>query len=84
MAFRMRSASSITAEPAALSVAPVPACQPSKCPPSITTSEASFGSLPGISPTTLKAFRSSVWKLFWTSTSRLTGTFFSSVRTMRL
>ena len=36
----MRIASIITAEPAALSVAPVPACHESKCAPSITISSA--------------------------------------------
>ena len=41
----------ITADPAALSVAPVPACHESKCAPIITTSSAL--SVPGISPTML-------------------------------
>ena len=41
-----RGTSSITAEPAALSVAPVPLSQESKCAPSITTSSAL--SVPGI------------------------------------
>ena len=52
-ALRMRIASSITAEPAALSVAPVPLCQPSKCAPSMTISSAL--SVPGISAMTLIA-----------------------------
>ena len=47
----MRIASIITAEPAALSVAPVPACHESRWPPSITTS--SFLSVPGSSAMTL-------------------------------
>ena len=38
VACRMRRASIITALPAPLSVAPVPVCHESKCPPSITTS----------------------------------------------
>ena len=54
---RIRIASIITAEPAALSVAPVPVCQESKWAPSITISSAL--SVPGISPTMLKAFESS-------------------------
>jgi hypothetical protein len=54
LVFRMRMASIITAEPAALSVAPVPECQESKCAPIITTSSAL--SVPGISAITLKAF----------------------------
>ena len=52
-----RIASIMTAEPAALSVAPVPVCHESKCAPSITTSSAL--SVPGSSPTMLKALRSS-------------------------
>ena len=40
VAFRMRIASIITADPAALSVAPVPVCHESKCAPSITSSSA--------------------------------------------
>ena len=51
LAFRMRIASSIAADPAALSVAPVEACHESKCAPSITISSAL--SVPRISPTTL-------------------------------
>ncbi len=51
----MRIASIITAEPAALSVAPVPPAQESKCAPSITTSSAL--SVPGISAMMLKEFR---------------------------
>jgi hypothetical protein len=47
----MRIASSIVAEPIALSVAPVRECHESMWPPSITTSWAL--SLPGISATTL-------------------------------
>src|SRR5258705_227091 len=47
----MRTASMHTADPAALSVAPVPECHESKCAPSITIS--SFRSVPGISATTL-------------------------------
>ncbi len=43
----MRTASMATATPAALSVAPVPACQESRWPPTITTSPAL--SVPGIS-----------------------------------
>ena len=45
-------ASIITADPAALSVAPVPACHESKCAPSITTSSAR--SVPGSSPSRVK------------------------------
>ena len=48
-AFRMRITSIATAEPAALSVASVPSGNPSKCPPSITTSSRRAGSVPGIS-----------------------------------
>ena len=51
LCFRIRIASIIAADPAALSVAPVDACHESKCAPSITTSSAL--SVPGISPTTL-------------------------------
>ncbi len=54
---RMRTASIITADPAALSVAPVPECHESKCAPSMTSSSAL--SVPGISPTTLKDMGSS-------------------------
>ncbi len=79
-AFRMRSASSITAEPAALSVAPVPPCQPSKCAPSITISSAL--SVPGNSAMTFMPAWSSVI-VFLIVSSTLTGTFFSSVRTSR-
>ena len=46
VALRMRIASIITAEPAALSVAPVPVCHESKCAPSITSSSALF--VPGM------------------------------------
>ena len=53
MAFKMRIASIITAEPAALSVAPVPACHESKCAPIITTSSFKRGSVPSISAMTL-------------------------------
>ena len=56
VAFRMRIASIITAEPAALSVAPVPVCHESKWAPSMTISSAL--SVPGSSPMMLKAFRS--------------------------
>ena len=45
--FRMRTASIQAATPAALSVAPVPPCQESRCAPSITTSP--LGSVPGSS-----------------------------------
>ena len=54
LTFSSRIASIITADPAALSVAPVPVCHESKCPPIITTSSAL--SVPGSSATTLKAF----------------------------
>ena len=47
IAFRMRAASIIVAQPIALSVAPVAPCHESRCPPSITTS--SCLSVPGIS-----------------------------------
>ena len=47
----MRMASMATEQPAALSVAPVPLCHESMCPPSITIS--SFRSVPGISATVL-------------------------------
>ncbi len=50
-ALRMRTASIATETPAALSVAPVPLCQESMCPPSMTSS--SFRSVPGISATVL-------------------------------
>ena len=46
---RMRMASTITMQPEALSVAPVPPCQESKWAPSRTISSLSFGSVPGIS-----------------------------------
>ena len=55
--FSRRMASSITPEPAPLSVAPVPECQESKCAPIITTSSFSRGSVPGISPTMLNEER---------------------------
>ena len=80
-AFRMRIASIITAEPAPLSVAPVPLCHESKCAPSITISSAL--SVPGSSAITLNA----VWLgvvVFLTFSSTVTGTFLSSVRAMRL
>ncbi len=51
LCLRMRIASIIAADPAALSVAPVEACHESKWAPSITISSAL--SVPGISPTTL-------------------------------
>src|SRR5579871_5665127 len=51
-ALRMRTASMATEQPVALSVAPVPPCQESKCAPSMTIS--SFLRPPSISPTTLK------------------------------
>ena len=54
---RIRIASIMTAEPAALSVAPVPECHESKCAPSMTTSSAL--SVPAISPTTLNEVGSS-------------------------
>ena len=47
--FKMRMTSMATIEPAPLSVAPVPAAQESRCPPTITTSSFSLGSVPGIS-----------------------------------
>ena len=53
-AFRMRITSSATIEPAPLSVAPVPAIQLSRWPPTMTTSSFSLGSVPGISATVLK------------------------------
>ena len=56
IALRMRTASITTALPAALSVAPVPACHESRCAPSMTTS--SFLSLPGISAIVSLALRS--------------------------
>ena len=77
LCFRIRIASIITADPAALSVAPVPPCHESKCAPSITTSFAL--SVPGSSATTLKDIGSS-WNVFLMSRSILTGIFFSSVR----
>ena len=46
-------ASIAAADPAPLSVAPVPVCHESKWPPSITTSSRSAGSVPGISAMTL-------------------------------
>ena len=51
IAFRMRRASIMTAEPAALSVAPVPGCHESRWAPTITISP--FLSVPGSSATTL-------------------------------
>jgi hypothetical protein len=80
LCFRIRIASIITAEPAALSVAPVPPCQESKCAPSMTISSAL--SLPGISPMTLNDEVSS-WNVFLMSASIFTGIFLSSVRRMR-
>ena len=53
-AFRIRITSSATTEPAPLSVAPVPAIQLSRWPPTITTSSFSLGSVPGISATVSK------------------------------
>ena len=47
IAFRIRAASIIVAQPIALSVAPVADCHESRWPPSITIS--SFLSVPGIS-----------------------------------
>ena len=60
-------ASIITAEPAALSVAPVAACHESKCAPSITTSAAL--SVPGISAITLNDCAVSSWNVFHTLSS---------------
>ena len=57
MALRMRAASIITAQPMALSVAPVAECHESRWPPSITTS--SFLSDPAISEMVLYAVRPS-------------------------
>ena len=71
LALRMRIASSIAAEPAALSVAPVDACHESKCAPSITTSSAL--SVPRISPTTLNIGGFGVNVLLM-SASTMTGT----------
>ena len=51
--FKIRSASIMTAEPDALSVAPVPECHESKCAPIITISSFNIGSVPGISAITL-------------------------------
>ena len=53
--FRMRTASMATMVPAPLSVAPVPAIQLSRWPPTITTCSFRRGSVPGISATVLKA-----------------------------
>ena len=78
----MRIASIIAAEPAALSVAPVPECHESKCAPSITTSSAL--SVPGSSATMLKLSSVSSVKRFWTFSSTCTGTLPSSSRRMRL
>ena len=50
-ALRMRTTSMATETPAPLSVAPVPLCQESMWPPSMTSS--SFRSVPGISATVL-------------------------------
>ena len=78
----MRIASIITAEPAALSVAPVPECHESKCAPSITTSAAL--SVPGSSATMLKASSESPTKRFCTFSSSCTGTLPATSRVMRL
>ena len=51
LAFRIRIASIMIAEPAALSLPPVAPCHESKCAPSMTISAAL--SVPGISATTL-------------------------------
>ena len=80
---RRRIASIITAEPAALSVAPVPPCHESKWPPIITTSSLSAGSVPGISAITLNEFGSSSKNRFVISMSSATGTFLARVRAMR-
>ena len=82
VALRIRIASIITAEPAALSVAPVPVCHESKWAPSITSSSAL--SVPRISPITLNAPASPWGKLLRISISSATGIFLARMRTMRL
>ena len=79
---RMRIASIITADPAALSTAPTPACHESKCAPSITTSSAL--SVPGISATMLNMFWSASWNELLTSTSIVTGVPLPTIRARRL
>ena len=80
--FRIRITSIITALPAPLSVAPVPACQESKCAPIITNS--SFFLPPGISPTILAEFTSVSEACTFSDTRTCTGVFFSMMRAMRL
>ena len=80
--FRMRMTSIITALPAPLSVAPVPACQESKCAPIITTSSAFLP--PGISPTMLAEFTSASEACALSDTRTRTGVFFSMMRAIRL
>ena len=84
-ALRMRNASIIDPAPVALSVAPVPACHESKCPPMSTISSLSLGSVPGISAMMLKPFGVvSSWNFTRTSSSTLTGTPLSRMRTILL
>ena len=79
----MRAASIITADPAPLSVAPVPECHESKCAPSMTISSAL--SVPGISATMLNEFRSvGVERALDRSFRAMTGRFLASVRAIRL
>jgi hypothetical protein len=78
----MRIASIVTALPAPLSVAPVPACQESKCAPIITTSSGFLP--PGISPTMLAEFTSASEARTLSDMRTRTGVFFSITRAMRL
>ena len=71
-----------TETPAPLSVAPVPLCHESMCPPSITIS--SLKSLPGISATVLYDIRSSSWNWTERSTTILSFSPCSHIRTKRL
>ena len=82
IAFRIRSASIITALPAALSVAPVPVCHESKWPPSITSSSASLASLPGSSA---MMFTLLTWRMISASScsSTVTGRLRSTSRAIR-
>ena len=81
IAFRMRAASIMIAQPIALSVAPVAECHESRWPPSMTIS--SFLSLPGISAMVLYDVRPSGYTLLSMLNSSSTGVPSARIRAMR-